>query len=82
MNFVVYSKDGCPYCDKISQVLNYLKEKNGYSFVKYNLNKDFTREDFYKKFGYGTTFPQVLLNDVRLGGCSDAVQYLSENNLI
>lgn len=79
MKFTVYSKDGCPYCTKIQQVL----ELTNLPHVVYKLNVDFTREEFYSEFGEGSTFPQVVLNDLQhLGGCSDTVQYLKEQSLI
>jgi glutaredoxin len=79
MKFTVYSKEGCPYCIKIQQVL----ELTNLQHVVYKLNVDFTREEFYAEFGQGSTFPQVILNDQKhLGGCSDTVQYLKEQNLV
>jgi glutaredoxin len=79
MKFTVYSKEGCPYCTKIQQVL----ELTNLQHVVYKLNVDFTREEFYSEFGDGSTFPQIVLNDQQhLGGCSDTVQYLKEQNLI
>ena len=56
MNFIVYSKPGCPYCDKIVQVLTLTEQK----FVEYKLGRDFTANEFYGEFGSGTSFPQVL----------------------
>jgi glutaredoxin len=79
MKFTVYSKDGCPYCNKIQQVL----ELSSLEHVVYKLNTDFTREQFYSEFGEGSTFPQVILNDQNhLGGCTDTVQYLKEQNIV
>jgi glutaredoxin len=79
MKFTIYSKDGCPYCTKIKQVL----ELSNLEHVIYKLNEDFTKEQFYAEFGEGSTFPQVILNDQQhLGGCTDAVQFLKENSLI
>ena len=78
MNFQVYTRTGCPYCTQIKQVL----QGKGYSFTEKQLNRDFTREQFYAQFGNGSTFPQVLLDSKRLGGCTDAVKYLRENNLV
>ena len=79
MKFTVYSKDGCPYCSKIKQVL----ELTNLEHVVYTLGTDFEREGFYSEFGEGSTFPQVVLNDqTHLGGCSDTVQYLKEQNLV
>ncbi|AGN33696.1 NrdC [Synechococcus phage S-IOM18] len=78
MNFQVYTRPGCPYCTKVKQVL----AGKGYSYTEKILNRDFTRENFYAKFGTGSTFPQVLLDSKRLGGCTDTVKYLAENKLI
>jgi glutaredoxin 3 len=78
MNFQVYTRTGCPYCTKIKQVL----QGKGYSFTEKQLNRDFTREQFYSQFGPGSTFPQVLLDSKRLGGCTETVKYLRENNLV
>jgi glutaredoxin len=78
MNFAVYTRTGCPYCTKIKQVL----EGKGYNFREYRLGVDFERDAFYNQFGNGSTFPQVVLNSTNLGGCTETVQYLRENNLI
>ena len=77
-NFTVYSRDGCPYCDKIQQVLQLAELRH----VIYKLDRDFDRESFYGQFGKGSTFPQVVLNGTNLGGCTETVQYLRENNLV
>ena len=39
-------------------------------------------QGFYEQFGEGSTFPQVVLNGDNLGGCTETVQYLKENNLV
>ena len=78
MNFTIYSKDGCPYCSKVEQVLQLSKLQ--YEVKK--LDVDFNREEFYCKFGNGSTFPQVLLGEKNLGGCTETVKYLTENKLV
>tara|TARA_R100000008_G_C3500469_1_gene123414 strand:+ start:340 stop:588 length:249 start_codon:yes stop_codon:yes gene_type:complete len=78
MNFTVYSRDGCPYCTKIQQVL----ELSKLNHVIYKLNRDFDRDSFYEQFGQGSTFPQVVLNGTNLGGCTETVKYLKENSLV
>ena len=76
-NFTVFSKDGCPYCNKIQEVLSLA----GLNYVTYKLDKDFDRASFYGEFGDETSFPQVILNGTKLGGCSDTVKYLQEKKL-
>ena len=78
MNFTVYSKENCPFCYKVKQLL----ELTGSNFVVYNLNEDFTKEEFYAEFGEGTTFPQVLCNEKKIGGCSDTVKFLKEMKVV
>ena len=78
MNFAVYTKDNCPYCQKLKLVL----ELTGKEFVSYNLGDDFTRTEFYQKFGKGSTFPQVICDDKKLGGCSDTIKFLKEQRVI
>ena len=77
-NFTVFSKDGCPYCTKVQEVLDLA----GLNFVTYKLDKNFDKQAFYSEFGEGATFPQVTLNGEKLGGCTDTVKYLQEKQLV
>jgi glutaredoxin len=78
MNFTIYSKDGCPYCEKVKQVLDLTNQQ----YVLYTLNQDFTREEFYSEFGQGSTFPQVICDDIKLGGCVDTIKFLQEKKIV
>lgn len=72
MKFSVYSKEDCHYCNKVKTVL----ELTGNKFIEYKLDTDFTKEEFYAKFGEGSTFPQVLYEGEKLGGSVETVQFL------
>tara|TARA_B100001250_G_scaffold6809_1_gene5737 strand:- start:24 stop:260 length:237 start_codon:yes stop_codon:yes gene_type:complete len=78
MNFAIFSKDGCPYCEKVKDVLELTKV----SHVVYNLDEHFDRKSFYGEFGEGSTFPQVVVDGKKLGGCVDTIQYLKENKIV
>ena len=78
MNFTVYSKEGCPFCTKVVQVLQLSKLNH----VVYELDHDFDKQSFYGQFGQGSTFPQVVVDATNLGGCSETVQYLKEKKLV
>tara|TARA_B100000902_G_scaffold320929_1_gene313705 strand:+ start:97 stop:354 length:258 start_codon:yes stop_codon:yes gene_type:complete len=82
MNFTIYSKSGCPYCEKVKEVMSLTK----LSHVVYNLDNDFTKDDFYAEFGQGSSFPQVVCDDSgerhKVGGCSETVKFLKENQII
>ena len=78
MKFTIYSKTGCPYCEKVKQVLDLTKQ----IFVVYTLDTDFTREQFYAEFGEGSTFPQVLCDEKKLGGSVETIKYLKEQQIV
>ena len=40
------------------------------------------KNGFYGEFGEGTTFPQIVLNGKKLGGCSDSIRYLQEKAIL
>lgn len=78
MDIAIYSKDGCPYCDKIKQVF----EIKGWDYVEYKLDKDFTKEQFLSEFSPQPTFPRVMIDGTLVGGCTETIQYLKEQTLI
>ena len=77
MNFAVYTKDNCPYCEKIKKVMDLTK----LSYVVYNLNEHFDKKSFIDEFGKGSTFPQVVVDGKKLGGCVDTIEFLRENQI-
>lgn len=78
MEATVYSRDSCPYCVKVKTVLDSI----GVITVEYKLNKDFTREQFINEFGEGSTFPQVAIDGEHIGGCTETVKFLRDQNLV
>ena len=78
MNFTVYSKEDCPYGYKVKQVL----ELTNSNFVVYTLGEDFTRDEFYSEFGEGSTFPQVVCDDQKLGGSVETIKFLKEKQIV
>lgn len=76
--YVIYSKKDCPHCDLVEQTF----DKNSIPFTKYNLGKDFTREQFIKEFGKNT-FPRVIDKEGNLiGGAKDTILHLMEKEKI
>lgn len=76
--FTIYSKPGCPFCNKVKEIMIL----GNFKYEIKNLGIDYTSEEFYSEFGEGSTFPQVILDGQKLGGCSDTAQYIVDNNLI
>ena len=76
--YLIYSKNHCPYCRNIKKVL----EGIGEDYMELKLDTDFSREQFTEKFGYGATFPRVLKDGKLIGGCNEAVVHLRNQGLI
>ena len=68
----IYTRNGCTYCEKLKIIL----ESFDVNFSAQNLDDDFTRDEFYEKFGDGATFPQVLMDGSNMGGCAETIEYL------
>lgn len=89
--YTIYSKTGCPYCDKTKEVM----QKLSLDHVVKDLDRDFTKDQFYDQFGLGATFPRVIHtyhvmgpdgmpceeNRV-IGGMQETVKYLKEKKII
>ena len=76
--FIIYSKEGCPYCTQVEQALQLAELK----YVVYQLGVDYTKDQFYEKFGHSSTFPRVLKDENIIGGCTETVKYLREQKLV
>ena len=77
-NFSVYTMEGCPYCEKVVELLKEAWQK----FVTYKIEQDFTPRSFFIEFGATATFPQVTVDGNKLGGAAATVKYLKENKLV
>ena len=56
-------------------------EQEGLIHVVDQLDKDYTREEFYEKFGEGSTFPQLVLDDIHLGGCKESIKHMQKEKI-
>ena len=77
--FYVYSKDGCGFCDRLTEFM----ESKGVLFERFTLDNDFSKEEFIEKFGSNTTFPKVVKEDgTVIGGATETVNYLKAEGLL
>jgi len=63
----VFGRFGCHYTKKLR---NYLHD-NDITYQYYQLNEDFSREEFYLLYPEHRTFPLVQVDDEYIGGCDD-----------
>ena len=75
MDVEIYSKTNCVFCDKAKITLQKHNPKI------HILDKDYSREDFFKKFPNARTFPQIIINKEHIGGYSELKRWMDKNSL-
>ena len=60
-------------------------KKQKCDYKKYNpkiqiLDKDYNRDDFFKKFPNAKTFPQIIINGNIIGGYAELKKWLEKNS--
>tara|TARA_Y100000590_G_scaffold460045_1_gene618499 strand:- start:241 stop:480 length:240 start_codon:yes stop_codon:yes gene_type:complete len=71
MDIIIYTKDNCPNCLKVKNILKKYNPK----ILK--LEKDISREKFFEKFPNIKTVPQVIINNKHIGGYDETREWLS-----
>lgn len=72
--FVVVGRSGCPWCDKVRDLLNMTPVPYTYWDIS---DKDDRLRAFMKDMGY-TTVPQVFFNGNWIGGYEDTEKFVNE----
>jgi glutaredoxin len=67
MTIEIYGKTFCPYCDKAKA----LCEREGYDYSYKELDKDFSRDQFFNIFPTARTFPQIKIDGNDVGGYTE-----------
>ena len=57
-------------------------EAKGVHYEQFNLGDDFSSEEFLYRFGKSSTFPQVVMDNQKIGGMKDTVRFLVKNNMV
>ena len=73
MDIEINSKTNCVFCEKAKIKLQKHNPKI------HMLDKDFSRDDFFKKFPNAKTFPQIIINNEHVGGYSELKIWLEKN---
>ena len=74
MDVEIYSKPNCVFCEKAKMRLQKQNPKIQM------LDKDYNREDFFKKFPNARTFPQIIINGNNIGGYAELKRWLEQNS--
>lgn len=73
MNIEIYTKDGCPWCDKAKEWL----DNHGLDYDVIDLTHDETRMAFYEEYQVNSV-PQIFINGKRIGGYTELSRYGEE----
>jgi len=64
----IYTRPGCGYCSAAKSLLTRKKVV----FTEYDAGKDpNVRQAMYDRAGAGSTFPQIFIGDLHVGGCDE-----------
>lgn len=67
MKVEIYSKPQCPFCVQAKA----LAEREGYELTYKMLDEDFDREALMETFPGARTFPQIIVDDEKIGGFTE-----------
>ena len=68
----IYGKKRCLFSNRAKQLCK--REKLSHTYKQ--LNKDFTKEEFFEKFPGAKTFPQIIINGEKIGGFTELADKL------
>ncbi|CAH0342296.1 MULTISPECIES: glutaredoxin 3 [unclassified Rhizobium] len=64
----IYTRQGCGYCSRAKALL----ASKGVDFVEHDATgRAELRNEMISRSNGGTTFPQIFINDMHVGGCDD-----------
>ena len=72
MKTEIYSKDNCVFCEKAVS----LATLKGLDITVKKLGVDFEMGDLMEVFPTARTFPQIILNDEKIGGYTELSQII------
>ena len=71
---MIWGKPQCPFCDKAKRLLD--SREIAYEYKQ--LGVDLRREDILEEFPEARTFPQIVINGLKIGGYEQLGTYLEE----
>lgn len=71
---ILYSKDGCPYCDKAKELV----KRMSIEYIVYRLDKDFTRDTIKAIFPQAKTYPVITVDGLWIGGYTELASLIEK----
>ena len=73
---IIWGKPQCPHCESAKRML----DSRDIDYEYKQLGVDFEREDVLAEFPEARTFPQIVINGLKIGGYDQLGTYLEETN--
>jgi glutaredoxin 3 len=74
----IYTRPGCGYCSAARSLLTRKKA----AFAEYDVAEDSGfRQEMYDRAGAGSTFPQIFIGEIHVGGCDELYSLDREGKL-
>ena len=73
MKVVIWSKNGCTYCEKAKALL----ESKEIAYEERNINTSWTKEQLLEAVPNARTVPQIFIDDELIGGFDDLAKKLA-----
>ena len=64
----IYTRPGCGYCSAAKSLLT--RKKAAFTEFDSGVNPDY-RQEMYDRTGPGSTFPQIFIGGMHVGGCDE-----------
>ena len=78
MRAIVWSKNGCPYCDRAKELL----DGSGIKYEERNLsNGEWTKAQLLEDVPDARTVPQIFLDGNYIGGYRELCQYYEDHDM-
>jgi glutaredoxin 3 len=64
----IYTRPGCGYCSAAKSLLT----RKNTAFTEFNVSNDpALRQQMWDRAGAGSTFPQIFIGEIHVGGCDE-----------
>ena len=64
----IYTRPGCGYCGAAKSLLTRKKA----SFIEFDVAREpARRQEMWDRTGAGSTFPQIFIGEIHVGGCDE-----------
>lgn len=76
MRAIIWSKTGCTSCIQAKTEL----EARGIEYEERNIQKNWTKSELLEMVPNARTVPQIIIDNIYIGGYTDLISYFNKNS--